>query len=149
MNLTRWDPFRELEDMRNRLDRFFGRAPVPVEGGKEAMSVADWVPVVDITEDQEAYVIKAELPEIDKKNVNLTVQDGVLTIRGERRGEKEESGKKFHRIERSYGKFVRTFTLPDDANEENVSASFKDGVLTIQIAKTEKAKPRAIDVKVD
>jgi HSP20 family protein len=149
MNLTRWDPFRELEDMRNRLDRLFGRTAVPSEGGKEALSVADWVPVVDITENPEAYVLKAELPEIDKKDVNLTIQDGVLTIRGERHGEKEESGKKFHRVERSYGKFMRTFTLPSDADEENVRASHKDGVLTVQIAKTEKAKPRAIDVKVE
>lgn len=149
MNLTRWDPFRELEDMKNRLDRFFGRVPVPAEGGREALSVTDWAPVVDITENPEAYVIKAELPEIDKKDVNITVQDGVLTIRGERHRETEESDKKFHRVERSYGKFVRTFTLPNDVDEENVHANCKNGVLTIQIAKTEQVKPKAIDIKVE
>jgi HSP20 family protein len=116
--------------------------------GKEALTVADWIPTVDISETDAEYLIKAELPEIKKEDVKVTVEDGVLTILGERRQEKEEKGKKYHRVERSYGSFVRSFTLPESVDEGAVKAEYKDGVLNLHLPKTEKVKPKTIDVKV-
>jgi HSP20 family protein len=123
--------------------------PARRESGREAMTVADWAPTVDITEDDKEYLIKAEIPEVDKKDVKVTVQEGVLTLQGERKQEKEEKGKKFHRIERSYGSFVRSFALPDDVSEDKLKAEFKDGMLLVHLPKAEKPKPKAIEVKVD
>jgi HSP20 family protein len=150
MTLVRWDPFRELEDMSNRLNRVFSRPSLPGTNGngKEAMTVADWVPSVDVSETEGEYQIKAEIPDVKKEDVKVTVEDGVLTIQGERKHEKEEKGKKYHRVERSYGSFIRSFTLPDLVDEEKVKAEFKDGVLNLQLPKSEKAKPKAIEVTV-
>lgn len=149
MAIVKWDPFRELEDMSDRLNRVFNRPAVSRSGnGKETMTAADWSPVVDVLESEKEYVIKAELPEVKKDDVKITVQDGVLTIQGERKHEAEEKGKRFHRIERSYGAFIRSFSVPDFVDEEKVAAEFKDGVLSLHLPKTEKAKPRAIEVKV-
>ncbi|MES4786751.1 MAG: heat-shock protein Hsp20 [Nitrospiraceae bacterium] len=146
--LTRWDPFKELEDMERRLSALFRRAPVRADGEKEALTIAEWSPLVDIAEDEKEYVIKAELPEVRKEDVKLTIQDDVLTISGERKSEKEEKGKKYHRVERAYGSFLRSFTLPEDADGTKVSADYKDGVLKVHLPKSEKAKPKAIEVKV-
>jgi HSP20 family protein len=146
---SRWDPFKELEEISERFNRIFGRAPARRESGSEAMTVADWVPTVDITEDEKEYLIKAEVPEVDKKDVKVSVQDGVLTLTGERKQEKEEKGKKFHRVERSYGSFVRSFGLPDDVAEDKLKAEFKDGMLLVHLPKAEKPKPKAIEVKVE
>src|SRR5881628_3749693 len=111
--ITRWDPFRELDELQNRLSTLFGRAPIRKNGAKdEALAVAEWAPVVDIVEDDNEYLIKAELPEVKKEDVKVTVQDDVLTISGERMFEKEEKDRKYHRMERAYGSFVRSFTLP-------------------------------------
>ncbi len=118
MTLVRWDPFCEREDMSNRLHRLYNRSTPPQTNGKETMSVADWVPSVDVSETDGEYQIKAEIPDVKKEDVRVTVEDGVLTIQGERKQEKEEKGKKYHRIERSYGNFVRSFTLPDFVDEE-------------------------------
>lgn len=148
MALVRWDPFRELEDMSDRLNRMFSRAALPRTNGKETMIVADWVPSVDISETDGEYQIKAEIPDVKKEDVKVTLEDGVLTIQGERKQEKEEKGKKYHRVERSYGSFVRSFTLPDLVDEEKVKAEFKDGVLNLLLPKSEKAKPKSIEVKV-
>lgn len=112
------------------------------------MTVAEWSPLVDITEDEKEYLIKAELPEVKKEEVKITVQDDVLTISGERKYEKEEKGKKYHRVERAYGSFVRSFTLPEDADGTKVAAEFKDGVLKVHLPKSEKAKPKSIEVTV-
>lgn len=148
MNLLRVDPLRELEEMSERFAHLIGRLPGRRENGKEAMAVADWAPAVDISEDDKEYVIKAELPEVKKDDVKVMVQDGVLTIQGERKQEKEEKGKKYHRIERTYGTFVRSFTVPDDADQTKVMAEFKEGVLKVHLPKSEKAKPQAIEVKI-
>lgn len=145
--LMRWDPFRELEEMSDRLNRMFAR-PATRTNGKETMTVADWTPTVDISETDGEYQIKAEIPDVKKEDVKVTVEDGVLTIQGERKQEKEEKGKRYHRIERSYGSFVRSFSLPDVIDEEKVKAEFKDGVLSLHLPKSEKAKPKAIEVKV-
>jgi HSP20 family protein len=153
MSLVRWDPFRELEDMSERLNRAFGgvgrRGPARAsEAGREALTVPDWAPVVDITETDDEYLIKAEIPEVKREDVKVSVENGVLTMQGERKQEKEEKGKKFHRVERYYGSFLRTFTVPDNVDDAKVRAEFKDGVLNVHLPKTEKAKPKAIDVKV-
>lgn len=149
MAIVKWDPFRELEEMSDRLNRVFNRPAVSRTGnGKETMTAADWSPVVDVLETEKEYVIKAELPEVKKDDVKITVQDGVLTIQGERKSETEDKGRRFHRIERSYGSFVRSFSMPDFVDEAGVSAEFKDGVLNLHLPKTEKARPRAIEVKV-
>ena len=145
--LMRWDPFRELEEVSDRLNRMFAR-PATRTNGKETMTVADWAPTVDISETDGEYQIKAEIPDVKKEDVKVTVEDGVLTIQGERKQEKEEKGKRYHRIERSYGSFVRSFSLPDVIDEEKVKAEFKDGVLSLYLPKSEKAKPKAIEVKV-
>jgi HSP20 family protein len=153
--LTRWEPFKgrldrwkELEDMEKRLSTYLGRPAVQTETGKEAMTVAEWSPLVDITEDDKEYLIKADLPEVKKEDVKLTVQDDVMSISGERKYEKEEKGKKYHRVERAYGSFMRSFTLPEDADGSKVSAEYKDGVLNVHLPKSEKAKPKSIEVKV-
>lgn len=152
MQLMRWDPFREMEEISERLNRtlgrpFLGRA-LPAGGAEEALVTAEWAPLVDIEETDKEYLVKAELPEVKKEDVKVTLEDGVLTIQGERRLEKEEKGKKIHRIERSYGKFLRTFTVPRDVDEKKILADFKEGVLTVHVPKAEVFKPREIEVKV-
>jgi HSP20 family protein len=147
--LTRWNPLRELEDMEKRLSTIFGRAPMTASGEKkEAITVTEWSPLVDISEDDKEYVVKAELPEMKKEEIKINVHDDVLSISGERRYEKEEKGKKYHRVERAYGSFMRSFTLPEDADGSKVNAEYKDGLLKVHLPKSEKAKPKAIEVKV-
>ncbi len=150
MTLVRWDPFRDLEDVSDRLNWMFRRPALPRTNGanKETMIVADWVPSVDVSETEGEYQIKAEIPDVKKEDVKVTVEDGVLTIQGERKQEKEEKGRKYHRVERSYGSFIRSFTLPDLVDEEKVRAEFKDGVLNLQLPKSVKTKPKAIEVTV-
>jgi HSP20 family protein len=148
-SITRWDPFRELDELQNRISTLFGRAPVRKEGEKqEALRVAEWAPLVDITEDDKEYTIKAELPDVKKDDLKISVQNDVLSISGERKYEKEEKNKKYHRVERAYGNFLRSFTVPEDADADRVSAEFKDGLLQIHLPKSEKVKPKTIEVKV-
>jgi HSP20 family protein len=147
--LTRWDPFKEMDDLHRRLSSLFALAPRRTGEDRENMTVAEWAPTVDIIEDDKEYLIKAELPEVHKDDVKVTVENGVLTITGHRKMEKEEKGKRYHRIERSYGSFARSFTVPDDADDAKVAAEFKDGVLSVRLTKSEKARPRSIEVKVD
>ena len=147
--VTRWDPFKELDDLHNRLSMMYGRAPVRKESEKEeAMTVTEWAPLVDIMEEEKEYLIKAELPEVKREDVKVSVEEGVLTVSGERKFEKEEKGKKYHRVERAYGRYARSFTLPDDADPSKVTAEFKDGVLKVRLPKSEKAKPKSIEIKV-
>jgi HSP20 family protein len=153
--LARWEPFKgcldrwkELEDMEKGLSTYLGRPAVRTEAGKEAMTAAEWSPLVDITEDDKEYLIKADLPDVKKEDVKLTVQDDVMSISGERKYEKEEKGKKYQRVERAYGSFMRSFTVPEDADGSKVSAEYKDGVLNVHLPKSEKAKPKSIEVKV-
>ena len=148
--LTTWDSYKELDELQRRLATIFSRAPVRKNGDKdEPITVAEWAPLVDITEDDKEYLIKAEMPEVKKDDVKVSVQDGVLTISGERKFEKcEEKGKKHHRIEWAYGSFARSFTLPDDADAGKVAGDYKDGVLKVHMPKSEKAKSKKIEVKV-
>jgi HSP20 family protein len=146
MALIRFDPWREIDDLFDRYTRSAGQLR---NGSQEVVASGDWAPRVDIAETDEAFVIKAEIPEVKKEDVKVTVDNGVLTIRGDRKQEKTDNGKKFHRIERHYGSFTRSFTMPDNVDEANVKASFKDGMLNLQIQKTEEVKPKAIEVKVE
>ena len=148
MSIVRWDPFRELEEMSDRLNRAFGKSTLAREGGKDAMIAFDWAPSVDISETNEEFVVKAELPGINKEDVKVAVEDGVVRIQGERKQEKEEKDKKFHRIERSYGSFMRTFSLPSNVDEAKIQAQYKDGLLTLRLPKSPTAKPKSVDVKV-
>jgi len=146
--ISRWDPSREMEELQNRLSNLFGRTPARLaEGKEESITVAEWAPLVDITEDDKEYIIKTELPEVKKEDVKVAVENGLLTIVGERKFEKEEN-KKYHRVERAYGKFVRSFIVPDAVDADKVSAEFKDGVLKVHLPKSEKTKPKQIEVKV-
>ena len=144
MALVKWDPWREIDDMFDR----YTRAGLARGGSQQVARAGDWAPRVDIVETDAAFVIKAEAPEVKKEDVKVTVDNGVLTVSGERKQEKEEKGKKFHRVERYYGSFCRSFTLPDNVDEENIKATFKDGMLSLEIPKTEVVKPKAIEVKV-
>jgi HSP20 family protein len=146
--LTRWEPWKELEAMERRLATLMGRPVARREGETEALTVAEWAPLVDIVEEEKEYLIKAELPEMKKEEVKVTVEKRVLSLSGERKYEKEEKGKKYHRVERAYGSFLRSFTLPEDADGGKVTAEYKDGVLKVHIPKSAQAKPKAIEVKV-
>ncbi|GAB5604976.1 Hsp20/alpha crystallin family protein [Sideroxyarcus sp. TK5] len=148
MNLIKWDPFKELEEVSNRLNRLFGRSGNTEESGQNMLAVADWSPSVDISETDDAYLIRGEIPGVKKEDVRLTVQDGMLTIQGERKMEKEEKNKKYHRVECSYGNFVRSFRMPDDADEDKVKAEFKDGMLNVTLPKSAKAKRKSINIAV-
>ena len=146
--MTRWNPFKELEEIEKRLSTYWGRPAGQIEAGKEAITVAQWSPLVDFTGDEKEYFIKAELPDVKKEDINLTVKDYVMSISGERKSEQEEKGKTYHRVERAYGSFLRSFTLPDAADGSKVSAEYKDGVLNVRLPKSEKARPKSIEVKV-
>jgi HSP20 family protein len=142
-----WNPFQEIEEMQNRLAAFFGDHPAR-RSGNNGKELNTWNPLVDIAEDDKEYMIKAELPGVKKEDVKVTVEGGVLSITGERREEKEEKTRKYHRVERSYGSFNRSFTLPEGCAWEKVNAEFKDGVLQVRLPKSETVKPKAIEVKV-
>lgn len=148
MNLVKWNPFKELEDVRNRLNDLFGRFPATTESGREMLAMADWIPTVDISETDAAYLIKAEIPGVKKEEAKVTLQDGMLIIEGERKQEKEEKDKKFHRIERSYGSFVRSFRLPENVEESSVIAEFKDGMLNVTLPKSKKAESKSVNVNI-
>ena len=147
--LTRWSPLKELEEMEKRLANVFGRTPSVSNGEKkEAIAVAEWSPLVDITEDEKEYIVKAEIPEMKKEDIKINIHDDVLAISGERKYEKEEKGKKYHRVERAYGSFMRSFTLPEDADGSRISAEYKDGMLKVHLPKSAKPKAKTIDVKI-
>ena len=148
MNVVRWDPFREFEDMSNRLARFFNHPSLRRTVDDDGAFFADWAPAVDVQETEKEYIVKADLPDVRKEDVKVGIENGVLTLEGERKQEKEENNKKFHRVERVYGKFVRRLALPMEIDAQKVAAEFKDGVLNVKMPKIESAKPRAIDVKV-
>lgn len=148
MNLVKWNPFRELEDVSNRLNSIFGRFPAKAESDQEMLVMSDWTPSVDISETDTAYLVKGEIPGVKKEDIKVTIEDGMITMRGERKQEKEEKNEKFHRIERSYGNFMRSFRIPDDADESAVKAEFKDGMISVTLPKSEKAKSKSKEIEV-
>jgi len=155
-SLTRWNPLREMDDVQRRLSSLsslFDWSPTIYRRGgmtadDENITVPEWTPLVDVAEDDKEYLIKVELPEVKKEDVKVTVENGTLTISGERKSETEEKGKKFHRTERFYGRFERSFSVPDNADGSNVKAEYKDGLLRVHLPKSEKAHAKQIDVKV-
>jgi len=147
MNMQVWNPFQEFENMLERYSKS-GASNLGRQLDTE-LSFADWAPSVDIEEEEDKYVIKADLPGVDKKDIDVKLENGVLSIRGEKQTETETGkGTKRHRTERFHGTFARSFTLPDAVKADNVNASYKDGVLELSIPKAEEAKPKSIDIKV-
>ena len=152
--LVKWNPFGETDALQNRLDSFFFngfpnrmRLLRRFENGEE-LRLPEWSPLVDITEYDHEYLFKADLPEMKKADVKVTVENGILFITGERKLEKEEKKRKFHRVERAYGRFERMFALPENADATKIVADFKDGVLKIHLPKFPMAKVKPIEVKV-
>ncbi len=152
MTLIRWEPFRELDDFFARLNPHFGRQPAGrssvLEPGQQADAVT-WAPAANISETDAEYLIKAELPEVSKDDVKVTVDDGVITISGERRNELEHKDEKLHRIESFYGSFSRSFRLPDDVDVSGIQAESKNGVLKVRVPKKPAARPRTVEVQVN
>jgi HSP20 family protein len=141
MAITVWNPFREMDDILNRMQKAYPRTA-------EAGALQAWAPAVDISETAQEYLVKAELPGVNKDDVKLAVENGVLTLSGERKSEKETKEAKQHRIERFFGSFERSFSLPDNTQVEKIAADYKDGVLTVHIPKAEAKKVTKVEVQV-
>ncbi|HEY6292752.1 MAG TPA: Hsp20/alpha crystallin family protein [Terriglobia bacterium] len=149
MAIVRWEPFRELLTTQDRLNQLFNQTFGQAFGSEgQELGNRAWAPAVDIYETEQNLVIKAELPGIDPKDVEVRVENQTLFIRGERKSEKDLKEGSYHRVERTYGAFSRSFTLPATVNTENVTAEYKDGVLTLKLAKREEAKPKTIKIQV-
>jgi HSP20 family protein len=146
MELIRWNPRRELFGLHNTINRLFDNFIYPTVRSDETLSDWDWNPVVDIYEHEENIVITAELPGVDKKDMTVDVKDGILTLKGERSTHNEVKEDNYYRQERCYGKFERSFTLPVEIDPEKITADYKDGVLKIDIPKTEKSKPKQVSI---
>src|SRR6516162_1426519 len=144
--LTRWDPFRELSALQNRMSRLF--EDQYGSGREESLTAGAFVPPVDIYEDEHGIQLKLEVPGIDQKDLDVQVENNVLTVTGERKFEKEEKEENFRRVERRYGSFTRSFTLPNTVSTDNITADYSNGVLTVRLAKRAEAKPKQIRVNV-
>ena len=144
MAMTRWDPFRDLMSIQNEMNRLFGRT----YGGDVGESTRGaWTPALDVFETQEKFVITMELPGVSPDDVDISVEDSTLMVRGERKFYSEQQEESFLRIERRFGEFTRSLTLPSTADAESIQASFDQGVLTVEVPKREEAKPRKISIK--
>ena len=148
MNLVTYDPFRELRSLQDEVNRVFS-STFNRGGSETGMMRGAWSPSVDIFENKDQIVLEAELPGMKPEDVDISIENNVLTIHGERKFEKKNDGDNFHRVERSYGSFTRSFTLPPTISSENVNAIFENGVLRLELAKREEAKPRRIEIKAD
>ena len=146
MSLTRWEPMRNFENLFDRYSRSLG---MPLMGELDSLTTSDWLPRVDISENDKELVIDVEIPDVKRDDVKVSVEDGILTIQGDKKQEREESGRKFFRSERYYGKFLRSFSLPDNVDEKKIHASFKNGMLNLSIPKTGEPKHKAIEIKLD
>lgn len=146
MNIVRWEPFRAMEEAFGRMPALFDRWPrLSEENGDSRL---EWAPSVNISETDTEYLIRAELPAVAKEDVQVTFDDGMLTVSGERKQRKEEKTEKFHRVESFYGKFSRTFTLPENVDSAAIRAESKDGVLAIHVPKSKVEKKQATQIKV-
>ena len=149
--LSRWNPFREMDDMQRRMSSLLELSPFrrnSLTSDEENISVPEWAPLVDIAEDSNGYLIKVELPGVDKKDVRVSVEKGVLSISGDRHQEHDEKKGKIHRIERSYGAFRRSFSVPEDADSAKIAADYKNGILTLHLPKVPETQPKQIEIKV-
>ena len=150
MAIVRWDPFKDLSAIQDRINRLFDESLSRSKFfDKEGIASGFWSPAVDIYETESDIVLKAELPEVNQKDININIENNVLTLKGERKFEKETKEENFHRIERSYGSFSRSFNLPGSIDKDNVKASYKNGVLKITMPKKEESKPKQITVNVE
>jgi HSP20 family protein len=148
MNLIKYDPFRELRGLQDEMNRLFG-STLSRSSSDEATFGGGWSPRVDIYENKDNLVIEAELPGMNPENVDISIENNVLTIQGKREFEQKDESDNFHRVERHYGSFTRSFTLPSTVNSEDATANFENGVLKLSLAKREEAKPRRIEIKAD
>ena len=148
-NITRRNPFGELTTFQDRLNQLLSQpfGPLGRGGAEAALTASSFVPAVDIYEDEHNIILTAETPGVEEKDLDISLENGVLTISGERKMENEEKQDNFHRIERSYGRFTRSFTLPPTVDNENVKAEFSNGVLKVTLAKREEAKPKQIKIE--
>ena len=146
MNLVRWNPMRDMETLHNRINRLFDGSFFPTFSLDDGMSLGNWRPVVDIYENEDTVVVKAELPGVDKKDIKVDLKDGVLTLSGERSHEKEVKEENYYRKERTFGSFHRSFSVPAEIDPDKIKAEFKDGVLKVAIPKPEEKKPKKIAV---
>ncbi|MEX0734901.1 MAG: Hsp20/alpha crystallin family protein, partial [Steroidobacteraceae bacterium] len=149
MTLIRWEPFRELDDIFARYNPFFGRLATARPGNAEESDVPAWTPVANISETEADYLIKAELPEVSKEDVKVTVDESVITISGERRKEAEHKDEKVHRVESFYGNFSRSFRLPEDADVAAILAESRNGVLKVRVPKKPAPRARTVEVQVN
>src|SRR5271157_1024259 len=145
--LTRWDPFREFVTIQDRMNRLF-RDSYGTQGPEEALTSTTFAPPVDVYEDEHNVTLKIEVPGIEEKDIDVRIENNTLTVHGERKFEKEEKEENFRRVERQYGSFTRTFSLPSTVNHDNVQADYDKGVLKIKLAKKAEAKPKQIKVNV-
>jgi HSP20 family protein len=145
--ITRWDPFREFSTLQDRMNRLFRESYGP-EGREESLTTTTFAPPVDVYEDEHSVTLKIEVPGIDEKDIDVRIENNVLTVHGERKFEKEEKEENFRRVERQYGSFTRTFTLPTTVDAEKVSANYDKGILKIALPKKAEAKPKQIKVNV-
>ena len=145
--LTRWDPFREFVTLQDRMNRLFRDSFGP-EGREEALTSTTFAPPVDVYEDEHNVTLKIEVPGIEEKDIDVRIENNTLTVHGERKFEKEEKEENYRRVERQYGSFTRTFTLPNTVEQESVQADYDKGVLKIKLAKKAEAKPKQIKVNV-
>lgn len=143
-DVTAWHPVKDFEDMHREIDRMFNRFRSDAHDEEASKTL---MPAVDIVERENDFNIKLELPGVENKDVKITVQNDILTIKGEKKQESEKKGENYHRVERSYGIFQRSFTLPSSVNSEKIDASYDNGVLTVSVPKLEEAKPKEIEVK--
>ncbi len=146
--LIRWNPFREFETMQNRVSSLLS-SPLLPGMGNETLVASEWSPLVDVEESDKEFTIKAELPEVKKEDVKIELENGSIRISGERKIEKEEAGRRWHRLERSYGAFERAFTLPEGTRRTDIKAEFKDGLLKVHLPKGESSKPKALEIPVN
>ena len=152
MALVRWNPAKELMNVErefNKLFSSFSNMFGTERNSNEDFENAVWSPLTDVSEHEDKFMLSFDLPGVDKKDVKISYKNGTLSVSGERKESKEDKNSKFHRIERVHGKFYREFTLPVDIQEEKIEANFKDGILNIVLPKSEKAKPKEIEVKVN
>jgi len=151
MAIVRWEPFRDLVSIQGRMNRLFDeafRGATRQSGDEEEWSLGSWAPAVDIFEQDGDIVLKAELPGVDPKDVDVRVENNVLTLRGERKLDNEVQKENYHRVERAYGSFSRSFTLPSVVDTEKIKADYRDGVLRVNLPKREEAKPKQISISV-
>lgn len=146
--ITRWDPFRELSSLQNRMSRLFEESFGPLGHREEQLGMGTFMPAVDVYEDEHAITLKMEVPGIEQKDIDVRLENSVLTVHGERKLEKDEKQENFQRIERQYGSFTRSFTLPNTINTDDVTANYENGVLKVRLAKRAEAKPKQIKVNV-